>query len=800
MRKSISTFLLFLFTLVAFPAFAQNTATLSGRVIDPSGNIIPQATVLVENEFTRYRAEVETDDDGAYTVTNIPYHSYNITVSKPGFREYRTQLSLRTNIRTTLEVKLELAGVTESITVSERVAILVDPEETGTHVQMNQSDIERLPVQVGNRGLESVVANFPGFAVNANGAIHPRGAHNQMTFVIDGMPISDQLTGAFANAVDPNIVQTVELFTGNIPAEYGNKVSAVANVTTKSGLGNGRKFMGNTTLSAAQFDMLGQVTSIAGEAGKFGYSATVNTMKSNRYLDSVSLDNLHNGGNNQRSFFRLDWMPTERDVLRFNGMAGRSSFQLANLRSQHAAGMNQRQYLGDASGSLAWVRTIDAQTTFDTTASYRTTQAQLFSSPNDTPVTASQARHLSTFNSGSRLNLIRGRHQLRMGGDIQVFPVSEFFTFGLTRPDFNDPLSSSFNPNLLPHDLTRGGRPFQFVGKDTGGLYSGFFQDNLRLGDFQLSLGLRYDSYRFLVNGQQWQPRVGFSYHLKPTNTVFRASYNRLYQTPPNENLLLSSSREAAAIAPPVIAEELGSAVVAIRPERVDFFELGLQQGLGSRMSLSASYYHKRSSDQQDNDNFLDTGIIFPITLQSIRVNGLEGRLNVAPIRGFSGSLSVTHARAISTPPFTGGLFLGSDAIELLSEGPFVIDHDQPLSIAGLLTWTSRRGLFSTLSVRHDYGLVANPSDPDEVANDPDFFDLLPYVKLNQTPARVTPRTLTDVVVGYERYRADRKAWELSAQVSNLTNQTALYNFQSVFVGTRVVQPRTAGIRFRIFF
>ncbi len=796
----IQRFLIGLVAMLSMSAWAQNTATLTGTVTDPGGNVVPQATVLVENEFTRYRVTVKTADDGTFTVTNIPYHSYDVIVALPGFQTYRTQLSLRSNIRTVLEVRLALEGVADSITVSERTTILVDPEETGTHVQMNQSDIERLPVQVGNRGLEAVVSNFPGFAVNANGAIHPRGAHNQMTFVIDGMPISDQLTGAFANAVDPNIVQTVELFTGNIPAEYGNKVSAVANITTKSGLGGGRKFMGNTVLSAAQFDMVGQVTSVAGEAGKFGYSATVNTMKSNRYLDSVSLDNLHNGGNNQRGFFRLDWMPTERDVLRLNGMAGRSSFQLANLRSQHAEGMNQRQYLGDASGSLAWVRTIDAQTTFDSTASYRTTQAQLFASPNDTPVTASQARHLSTFTSGSRLNMIRGRHQLRMGGDIQVFPVSEYFSFGLTSPDFNDPASEAYNPNLLPHDLTRGGRPFQYVGKDTGGLYSGFFQDNIKWGDFQLSMGLRYDSYRFLVNGQQWQPRLGLSYHLKPTNTVFRASYNRLYQTPPNENLLLSSSREAAAIAPPVIAQELGSAVVSIQPERVDFFEVGLQQGLGSRMSITASYYHKRASDQQDNDNFLDTGIIFPITLQGIRINGVEGRLNLAPVRGFSGSVSVTHSRAISTPPFTGGLFLGSDAIDLLSEGPFVIDHDQPLSIAGLLTWTSKRGLFSTVSVRHDYGLVANPSDPDEVAADPDFFDLLPYVKLNQTPARVTPRTLTDVVVGYERYRGDRKAWEISGQISNLTNQTALYNFQSVFVGTRVVQPRTAGVRFRVFF
>ncbi|MDZ7639038.1 MAG: TonB-dependent receptor [Bryobacterales bacterium] len=785
---------------VVFCALAQNTATISGQVADPSGNPIAGASVLVQNELTRYRAEIQTAEDGSFAVTNIPFHSYNVVVSKAGFASYSNQLSLRSNIRVNLEVRLELAGVNETVTVSERVAILVDPEETGTHLQMNEADIEKLPLQVGNRGLEAVLVSFPGFSQNANGAIHPRGAHNQMTFVIDGMPISDQLTGAFANAVDPNIVQTVELFTGNIPAEFGNKVSAVTSITTKSGLGMGRKFVGQSMVSAAGFDMLSQVTSVAGEVGKFGYSATANTMKSNRYLDSVSLDNLHNGGNNQRGFLRLDWIPNSRDVFRVNAMAGRSSFELANLRSQHAAGMNQRQYLGDASASFAWVRTLDAQTTFDNTASYRTTQAQLFDSPGDTPVTASQARHLSTFTNGSRFNLIRGRHSLKIGGDIQRFPISEFFSFGITSPGFNDPASPDFNPNLLPHDLTRGGRRFEFADKATGGFYAGFIQDNIKLGNFQVSLGLRYDNYRLLVNGQHLQPRVGVSYLVRPTNTVFRASYNRLYQTPPNENLLLSASSQAAAIAPPAIAETFGSALAEIRPERQDFFEVGLQQGLGTRMSVMATYYHKRSSDQQDNNNFLDTGIIFPITLRSIRVNGVEGRFNLTPVKGFSGSLSVTHSRAISTPPFSGGLYIGNEAIDLLSEGPFVIDHDQPLSVHGILTWTSRRGLFATISTRYDYGLVANPSDPAEVAADPDFADLLPYVRLNQTPARVSPRTISDVVLGYERYRNDRKLWELSGQVSNLTDQTALFNFQSVFVGTRVVQPRTAGVRFRFFF
>jgi outer membrane receptor protein involved in Fe transport len=169
-------------------------------------------------------------------------------------------------------------------------------------------------------------------------------------------------------------------------------------------------------------------------------------------------------------------------------------------------------------------------------------------------------------------------------------------------------------------------------------------------------------------------------------------------------------------------------------------------------------------------------------------------------MRGFSGTLSITHARAISTPPFTGGLFIGDEAVEALSAGPFVIDHDQAVAIHGVLTYSTRRGFYSTLSIRHDSGLVTNPSDPDEVAADPDYSDLLPYVNLLSDPARTRPRTITDIVIGYEKSREGKRRYDVSLQVSNLTDKTALYNFQSIFVGTRVVQPRTVGARLRWYF
>ena len=157
-------------------------------------------------------------------------------------------------------------------------------------------------------------------------------------------------------------------------------------------------------------------------------------------------------------------------------------------------------------------------------------------------------------------------------------------------------------------------------------------------------------------------------------------------------------------------------------------------------------------------------------------------------------------SRAISTPPFTGGLFIGQDAVDLLSAGPFRIDHDQKLSLHGTAHYDVANGFWLGVSARHDSGLVSNPSDPVEVASDPDFADLLPYVDLESDVPRVRPRTIVDFAAGYDARAAGRRTWSMQVQVTNLTDRTALYNFQSVFVGTRLVQPRTFAVRLKRYF
>ena len=116
------------------------------------------------------------------------------------------------------------------------------------------------------------------------------------------------------------------------------------------------------------------------------------------------------------------------------------------------------------------------------------------------------------------------------------------------------------------------------------------------------------------------------------------------------------------------------------------------------------------------------------------------------------------------------------------------------------MSYNHHRGFYGTISTRFESGLVTGNSDPATVAADPDYYDLLSYVNLLSDPPRTRPRTIIDIVAGYTRTVKEHRRWDFNFQVSNITNRTALFNFQSAFVGTRVVQPRTFGIRLRFYF
>jgi hypothetical protein len=279
-------------------------------------------------------------------------------------------------------------------------------------------------------------------------------------------------------------------------------------------------------------------------------------------------------------------------------------------------------------------------------------------------------------------------------------------------------------------------------------------------------------------------------------------TYNRIFVTPEYENILFGSSPEAASLVPPVVKDsrELGGGVLLNRAERQNAYTVGVQQGLGQKVRLDVDVWWRRATYPADQDQFENTGIVFPITFSSGRHNGWDVRLDLAETHGLRGFLSLGHTRALYVPPAIGGLFLDQGAVDAISGGPFLIDHDQKIQGQAGVTWDiGKSGLWLGGSARYDSGLVTDAS-PDDLLLDADNAFAAPFVVVHSgadlDPNRIQARTIANFSLGLDFARRGVPI-SLQADLLNAFDTAGVYNIQSVFGGTHVIPPRTFAVRVR---
>jgi hypothetical protein len=786
---------------------AGASGSIRGKVVGPDGRAMAGISLQLRYDVTGFEADTITAVDGTFQFFNVPFNPYELRVEAQGFRPVRQRINVRSTVPQDVQICLVLAAVTENVTVTaEGGAAQLETDTSMSHVDIDKSYVARAPATVASRAMEELITATPGFAKDENGRYHFQGAHSQGEFVIDGQTVSDQTGITFSNSIDPGIAQSMEVIYGNVPAEYGEKVGTVVNLVTKSGLGT--PFHGELEGGAARYATYESGLALGGGSKNLAAFASLNGSWSDRFLDPVSFDNLHNTGQGQRAFARLDYASDDlRDQVHLTALVGRTNRDVPNAYTQDAAGQDQRVKTRDQNYNLGWTHVFSAKATLDASAFGRVASFELLPSANDTPVTAGSHRSLDNHGLNAAVNWSPNQHhQVKVGGVVKRFPIDETFTFGLTDPGFNDPASESYNPDLAPYDLSRGGQPLVFQDKRTGTYAAGFFQDNIRYGGLTANLGLRYDHNNLPTTEDQLEPRIGLAYYIESSGTVLRASYNRVFYTPEYENILFSSSELAASVVPPEVkhSRALGGGVLLVRSERQNAYMAGLQQAVGKRLRLDVDVWWRRSNNAGDQDQFQNTGIVFPIAFDSGRFNGWDVRLDLAETHGFRGFVSVGHTHAIYVPPPVGGLFLDVEAIDAITGGPFLIDHDQKLQAQGQLFWDiGTSGAWLGTNVRYDSGLVTDAS-PQDLANDPDNAFAAPFVVVHSgadlDPNRIRARTIASFSFGYDLGRRHKLPLSIQADLLNAFDTRGVYNILSVFGGTHVIPPRTLAVRLRYRF
>jgi outer membrane receptor protein involved in Fe transport len=317
-----------------------------------------------------------------------------------------------------------------------------------------------------------------------------------------------------------------------------------------------------------------------------------------------------------------------------------------------------------------------------------------------------------------------------------------------------------------------------------------FAQDRMSLGKWTVNAGLRWDDYSFVVDDHALSPRLSAAWS-PASDLVFRGSYDRAFQTPALENLLLASAPAT---------ERLRANVVhlPVPASRGDFYEAGISKTLRDAARLDVTYFHRFATEFADDDVLLNTGVSFPVALAAGRINGVDVKLDIPGTRRLSGSVAYSWMRGTAQLPVTGGLFLDDDAPELLtSDETFPLTQDQRHTLRARATLRLGEPLWVTLAPSYGSGLPFEFEGDREEAQEQ--YGERTLERVNFDTGRVRPRVSFDLSAGVRLTRSAPRL-RLQVDVRNLTNRLDVINFAGLFSGTALAPPRSMAARLRAEF
>src|SRR5262249_5863737 len=146
---------------------------------------------------------------------------------------------------------------------------------------------------------------------------------------------------------------------------------------------------------------------------------------------------------------------------------------------------------------------------------------------------------------------------------------------------------------------------FAFTGTRPDIEQSAYVQDRIRLGNWTVSAGLRWDHYQLLVNQNAVSPRISVARFFPSAGPVMHVSYDRVFQTPSSENILLSSSSAVVSLSPNVLR-------LPVEPSHGNYFEVGATKGISGKLRFDANYFRRYVNNYADDDQILSTAVSFP--------------------------------------------------------------------------------------------------------------------------------------------------------------------------------------------
>jgi outer membrane receptor protein involved in Fe transport len=741
------------FLLLGTLAFATVFGTVRGIVHDPQHRPVPSSEVVLKAKSSDYTQKTQTDANGEFHFDAVPLGEYIVTVTNASFEGQEQIVTVLSGTAPILHFEMHIATQTQSVTVSAEAAPGQTESVTPTTL-VDRQEIQETPGASRTNSLAMITDYMPG-SYFTHDQLHVRGGH-QVSWLIDGVPIPNtNIASNLGPQIDPNDIDTVEMQRGSYAADFGDRTYGVFDVAPRTGFE--RNDEAELVLSAGNFYQTDDQLNFGGHTNRFAYYASVNGNRTNLGLQTPTSAVIHDSANGFGGFTSLMYNLDSQDQLRVVAQVRRDFYQVPfdpNDPNTHGQFLQDANRENDSFVTLTWVHTFSPGLVFTVSPFFHFNSANYESSPLDIPSSATENRASKYEGGQATVSWVEKRNNLR--GGLYAFAQQDSQLFGLV---FNCPTPPTAScPETSASNLT----PTQV--NPLGSLTALYAEDQFKVNSWiTLNAGLRQTHFSGNVVENATSPRVGASVRIPKLNWVFRGFYGHFYQAPP---LLTLSGPLLDA------ATNQNLSFVPLHGERDEEHQFGVTIPFRG-WTIDADNFLTRAKNFFDHNNFNDSDLFFPITIQGARINGWELTLRSPRIRNRAQVyLTYSNQLALGFGAINGGLTDFS-----FGQGFGLLDHDQrnTLHIGGQysLPWNS----YLSTDIYYASGFTNGNSPPDP--ND-----------------HLEPHTTFDLSLG----KSFGERFSLNVQGVNVANRRVLLDNSFTFGGTHFLNPREIFVQLRFRF
>jgi outer membrane cobalamin receptor len=736
------TFLFVVFLFIALPAFATVFGTVRGIVHDPQHRPVQDVTVTLKAKTSSYIQTAQTDANGEFHFDAVPLGEYRVTASAASFAPEEQSIAVLSGTAPILHFELKLGSQTESIIVSADAGTAQLESITPTTL-VNRLEISDTPGASRTNSLALITDYVPGSYV-VHDQLHVRGGH-QVTWLIDGIAIPNtNIASNLGPQVDPKDIDTMEAQRGSYSADYGDRTYGIFNVAPRTGFERDNE--AELVLSGGNFYQTDDQFNFGGHTNRFAYYASVNGNRTNLGLQTPTSAVIHDAANGFGGFTSLIYNADSQDQLRLVAQLRRDFYQVPfdpNDPGTQGQFLRDANHENDSFVTFSWVRTFSPGLMLTVSPFYHYNSANYQSSFQDFPSSANENRSSKYEGGQATLSWIKNRSNLRVG--LYGFSQQDGQLFGLI---CHDPSQCE---NVDPPERH----------SPDGSLAAAYAEEQFKATSWlSLNGGFRQTHFSGGVVENASSPRVGASLRIPKLHWVFRAFYGHFYQAPP---LLTVSGPLLQA------ANNQNLSFIPLHGERDEEHQFGVAIPFHG-WTLDASNFLTRAENFFDHNNFNNSDLFFPVTIQGARINGWELTLRSPRVRNRAQVyLTYSNQLALAFGNINGGLTNFS-----FGDGFKFLDHDQrnTLHLGGQYTLPWRA--YASTDVYYASGF-SNGSPP---------------------PSHLQPHTTFDLSLGKqfgERFSAN-------LQAINVANRRVLLDNSFTFGGTHYLNPREVYVQVRYRF